>query len=534
MSVLFRAPETRSTVRLPSWVQQGYGSAFSANAAMSVDEDQALAHDAWWACVTRISTDVGMMPVDAVQYAGNRRVVVDAPDVIAAPSLNVSALDWRVQVVEAWLSDQGNAWGLVTERNGAYAKRIELQNSSAVQYVMDGTRVRYYVNNVEEFLWPVGRLWHVPGYTRPGSSIGISPVMKHASTVARGLLAAKFGTDFFTDGGHPSAILSPESDPGAEAAKDLKAKFLGVLRGNREPLVLPRSITYTPIQVNPTDSQFLQTMQYTTEQICRIFGEDPADYGASGSGTALTYANRTDADLARIKRRQFWVTKLQDALSALCPPGVVVRVNTSASLMMTPKERHELHALRLKSKTTTVNEVRELEDEEGFGPEYDEPGIPGGYDSAPGDSANPVAGRSQILPASAPVVPQETRSAPDVHVHLGEGVQVELRQSELADAIGRMVDGQLTSADIASAVAAAVGAMPAAVVNVTTPDVTVNVPATPVQLTLDMPTPVINVAPAQVTVNMPEEADKPSGPQVKTVKLKVGDKTVTGTITETE
>ena len=126
----------------------------------------------------------------------------------------------------------------------------------------------------------------------------------------------------------------------------------------------------------------------------------------------------------------------------------------------------------------------------------------------------------------------ETRGTPDMHFHLPESVQVELRQTELADAIGRMVDGQITSADIASAVSAAVGALPAPVVNVTTPDVTVNVPPTPVQLTLDMPTPVVNVAPAQVTVNMPEEPQQPQGPETKTVKLKIGDKTVTGTITE--
>ena len=529
MSVLFRTEE-RSTVRLPSWVTQGAATGFAANAALSVTDESALAHDAYWACVTRISTDVGMMPVDAVVYKGNRRKPVDAPEIIAAPSVHVSALDWRVQVVAAWLSDGGNAWGIITDRTpSGLPARIELQPSSAVVPVQNGNVVRWYVNGTEEFLYPVGRLWHVPGYTRPGSPMGISVVAHHASTIARGLTAGKFGTDFFTDGGHPSAILSPETDPGAEGAKELKAKFLGVLRGNREPLVLPRSIKYEQIQVNPTDSQFIETMRYSVEQVCRIFGEDPADYGASGSGTSLTYANRSDADLARLKRRQFWVTKLQSALSDLCPPGVMARINTSASLMMTPMERHELHALRLKSKTTTVNEVREVEDEAPFSSDYDEPGIPGGYDSAPGDPATPAA-RAQIPAALPPVVPVETRGTPDVHVHLGEGVQVELRQTELADAIGRMVDGQITSADIASAVSAAVGALPAPVVNVTTPDVTVNVPPTPVQLTLDMPTPVINVAPAQVTVNMPEEP--PQGSETKTVKLKIGDKTVTGTITE--
>jgi hypothetical protein len=30
--------------------------------------------------------------------------------------------------------------------------------------------------------------------------------------------------------------------------------------------------------------------------------------------------------------------------------------------MMTPRERHELHGLRLAQKTTTVNEVRQIEE----------------------------------------------------------------------------------------------------------------------------------------------------------------------------
>lgn len=387
MSVLFRSkPVEQRSVRLPAWVQQGVNSPFAANAGIYVDDDTALRHDAYWACVNRISQDVGMMPVDVVRYERGRRIPVDVlPEIIATPSLWVESLDWRTQVVAAWLSDGGNAWGLITKVSPTgLPLRIELQPSTNVLPVANGSEIKFYVGGVEESLYPVGRLWHVPGYTRPGQFLGMSVVQYHAATVGRGLAAGKFGGDFFTDGGHPTAILSPETDPGEQGAKDLKAAFLRAMRGNREPLVLPRSITYTPIQVNPDDSQFIETMQYSVEQICRIFGEDPADYGSSGGGSSLTYANRSDADVARLKRRQFWTTKLQTALTALLPPGQVARLNTSAALMMTTAERHELHALRLKAKTTTVNEVRVIEDEEPFkGPEFDEPGIPGGFTTEP-------------------------------------------------------------------------------------------------------------------------------------------------------
>ena len=70
------------------------------------------------------------------------------------------------------------------------------------------------------------------------------------------------------------------------------------------------------------------------------------------------------------------MTKLQLALTDLLPRPQVVKLNTASALMMTTKERHEVHGMRLNQRTATINEVRTVEDETPFGPEYDEPGIP--------------------------------------------------------------------------------------------------------------------------------------------------------------
>jgi HK97 family phage portal protein len=354
-------------------------------AGVYVDSDSAMRHDAVWSCRTRIAQDVSMMPVDVVRYVnGQRQEVTPTPQIIAAPSVKASAMDWRYQVVDSWLAD-GNAWGLVTATtaNGMYPLRIELTSHCDVR-VETFNGLRFYVNDVEEQLWPVGRLWHVPAYTVAGQVLGLSPIGYHRATIGVGLAAEKYGADFFDGGGHPTGILAPSSDPGPEQAASLKEKFAAILRGSRDVIVVPQSTVYTPIQSDPTDSQFIDTMRYSVEQVCRIFGEDPADHGASSGGSSLTYANRSDADLARFKRRQFWVTKLQNALTELVPRPQVVKLNTSSSLMMTTKERHELHKLRLESKTRTVNEVRILEDETPFaGDDYDEPGIPGGESPTP-------------------------------------------------------------------------------------------------------------------------------------------------------
>lgn len=319
-----------------------------------------------------------MMPADVIRYVAGTRVPVEpTPQIVAAPSALVSAIDWRYQVIDSWLAD-GNAWGLITQTssNGLYPTRIELVAHGNVTVRHTGAEAEFWIDGKQHFLWPVGDLWHVPAYTLPGELLGMSPIGFHRVTIANGLAAEQFSADFFADGGHPTAIISPPMDPGPVGSQALKDRVMAAMRGNREPLVMPADTKYQQVQISPTDSQFIDTMRYTAEQICRIYGEDPADHGVSTSSSSITYANRVDSDLARFKRRQFWVTKLQNALTDLLPKPQVVRFNTSATLMMTARERHELHRLRLESRTLSVNEVRRIEDEQPFAPEFNEPGIP--------------------------------------------------------------------------------------------------------------------------------------------------------------
>jgi len=157
-----------------------------------------------------------------------------------------------------------------------------------------------------------------------------------------------------------------------------KEKIKALTRGNRDDLVTGKETEYQQLQSDPSNSQFIATEQWAGVQICSIFNEDPVDHGLAAGAGSVTYANRSDADLARFKRRQFWVTKMQNVLSSFTPDGIAVKLNVSAALMMTDMERHELFKLRLDSKSITINEIRTLGDEESFGPEYDQPGIPDG------------------------------------------------------------------------------------------------------------------------------------------------------------
>ena len=97
---------------------------------------------------------------------------------------------------------------------------------------------------------------------------------------------------------------------------------------------------------------------------------------------------------------------------------------------------------------------------------------------------------------------------------------------ELRDAVRVLAERAITAEDLA----VLASSLPAPQVTVAAPNVTVEAAVIPApNVTVEVAAPVVNMAsqPVQLTLLKPDD-----GEQTKTVKLKIGDKTVTGTITE--
>ena len=146
---------------------------------------------------------------------------------------------------------------------------------------------------------------------------------------------------------------------------------------------MPKGLTYQQVSINPEDSQFIETERYSAEQIARIYNLIPPEQIVPGS---VTYNNRSErVEDFRTFVMGFWVTKLEQALSALLPRPQVVKVNTDALLRTDPMATAQIAEIRLRNKLATVNEYRRLADESPFDdPQYDLPGVPS---SAPATGA---------------------------------------------------------------------------------------------------------------------------------------------------
>lgn len=299
-------------------------------------------------------------------YRNGRRVKGGVPDNLEDPGGDgMGREDWIYRLVMSWLT-RGNTYGKETswDSRTARAKTVDLLHPDDVRATDSAGSVDWYVKGRK--LDGADRLafrhWRVNPVA--GRALGLSPVAAHAATIGVSLSSTQFGRQWFTDGAHPSGILSNEAALKDGDADTAKAKFMAAIRGKREPLVLGKGWDWKQIQINPNESQFLETIGATEAQCARIFGPGFAEIMGYESGGSMTYANVVDRrqDLLVFSMGK-WLRRVDRILTALLPPSTLeVRLNRDALLETTTLQRYQVHEIALRNQIRSVNEVREIED----------------------------------------------------------------------------------------------------------------------------------------------------------------------------
>lgn len=342
-----------------------------------VGASEALRSVAHWACHRVLCTSIAGLPVYQVLENGSQHRRITPSQVVRRPSQTVSQSGFIYQVMSSWL-EAGNAYADVVQTDSmGRPTQLETIDPRLVSWVVIDNQWVPHVAGKPRKLWPNGDLWHVPAFLRAGSPVGLSPTEFASQSIRTAIQAEKFGGDFFAQGAHPTAIVKSKSMLSKQQADEIKASVRRLI-GSREPAVFGADLDWQNVQVNPADSQFIELLRFEVEQASRTYGVPPSMIYGAVSGQSVTYSNATQDDLSFLKHSlRWWVNLLQSSWSEFLPTYQFVKLNVDAMLQMTARERTEIHKLRLETKTRTVNEVRELEDEQPFpDPMFDEPGIP--------------------------------------------------------------------------------------------------------------------------------------------------------------
>jgi HK97 family phage portal protein len=303
------------------------------------------------------------LPIHTYTGEGASRRKLPLPGNLADPgNTGYGIEDWIYTLGQSWLY-RGNVIGAeVAWRPNGKASQIEIWHPDDVTVQMQGGRPVWFLKGAEFDRQDL--VMHDRANPIPGRVMGMSPIHEHATAIGTALASTKFGSQWFRDGAHPSALLvNSEAQIDALTANVVKERWMGLFRGSREPAVLGKGWDYKPISVTAEESQFLETMRYTETQCARIFGPGVAEILGYETGHSMTYVTVVDrrSDLLQFTLNK-WLRRTERILTGLLPEPRYVRFDRDALLESATLARYEAHAKALQNRWKTVNEVRADED----------------------------------------------------------------------------------------------------------------------------------------------------------------------------
>lgn len=333
-------------------------------AFQSVTDENARRHSAVWACVRLRADLISTLPIKTYRTVGNVEVEVPTPAIISEPGgPSCRSMEWRYSS-QSELDMCGNAFGIIAERDSlGLPKRIDLVSHQCVTVHIRSGQLDSY--RIDGKVYAPRDVWHERQYTVAGSVMGMSPIAHAAYTIGAYLSAQEFALDWFANGSIPSARLKNTAQTVSTAQADvIKDRFKNAV-ASRDVFVHGSDWDYEMISVTANESQFLDTMRYGVEDVCRFFGV-PADEidAASGGSANITYANITQKSLALlVKNLQPAIARREDAWSyGLLPAPRKVKLNTDALMRLDPTTRQQTLRDDLAARVRTFSEVRALMD----------------------------------------------------------------------------------------------------------------------------------------------------------------------------
>lgn len=337
--------------------------------------EQALRHSCVWRCADLIASLLSMCqpwaykaPASGVSTPGlgiqGGVRLGQQPIILNQPEARGDIGDWLYSATMA-IALRGNVYGLVvgTDPKLGYPTQVELQRNESVRTRIepDGSLEYKFQGVVQD----PSRVFHQAMFRPAGSMSGLSILQYAQQSIRTGQNAESFGNAFFEDGGHPTGLLLNDSQDefSQEDAQTVKQKFLSAVHGSREPVVMTGGWKYEKIQVNPSDSQFLDTQKMSDVKVCRYFGVPPELIGAASEGTSLTYANVEQRGLDLLTfTMQRWFTWWERKLGYMLPGGQYVKFDLAPLLRTDIYTRARVNHALIASRMMTIDEVRQSED----------------------------------------------------------------------------------------------------------------------------------------------------------------------------
>ena len=278
-------------------------SLFGGNATLSGENVSAVNApkvSAVYACVNLISNTIASLPWHLYRETEQGLLYQPGPinDFVSKrPNINYNSYDFRKAMLTQLLL-RGNAYVLPV-RSGASLAGLELIDTELVTVDTTSGELIYQLhlrNGINLRLNP-DQLIHLKYWSFDGIN-GVSPIVYAKEIIGSSMAATAHMGGFYGNGGMPKGILQLQGTiRDADRVKQIGRQFDELNKEQKgRTAVLTEGAEFKTVSANFQESQLIESLKFSVEEICRLFSVPPHKIGhMEGAG----YANSIEAQNAQ-------------------------------------------------------------------------------------------------------------------------------------------------------------------------------------------------------------------------------------------
>jgi len=330
-------------------------------AGVNVSEKTALQVAAVYGSVGVLADAVSTLPIHIVNSPDSpTRKRLPSPRLITEPYAEISLTDWWVQYTIS-MALRGNFFGQIIERDS------ELYPTQIKPIHPDQTNVRRLPSGEVQYRFlgkivPNKDVFHIKYLSVPGALLGLNPVEYLRNSLGLARAQDLYGSAWFQNSAMPSGVIQVPEDLDIDEVVELGRGWTAAHQGIGQsslPAVLTGGAEFKPIMMNPEDSQFIASREFSQMEICgMLFRVPPHMVGVVDRSTSWGRGiEQQETGFVR-NTLSSYLTRGERALTALLRPKEFVEFDIGMRMRGDRLERYQGYSLGMLGGWETADEIR--------------------------------------------------------------------------------------------------------------------------------------------------------------------------------
>lgn len=278
-----------------SLIREPFTGAWQRN--ISETQDSVVCYPTLYACLARISKDIGKLTFQLKQEDSSRIWRTTTSPSFTPVLSKPNHYQTQNQFRESWILSklmQGNTYVLKQRDNRGVVVRLYVLDPCRVKpLVSDSGDIFYELSadrtnllpdgnpNGENLVVPAREIIHDREVCLHHPLIGVPPLCAAYWPAVKNLKILKSATEFFEGGGQPGGILTAPGSINPDDAQRLSDYFTENFTGENSGniAVVGDGLKFESLSAKSVDSQMVEQLRYSDEQICQPFGMPPFKIG---------------------------------------------------------------------------------------------------------------------------------------------------------------------------------------------------------------------------------------------------------------